>query len=130
MGQNEYGGESELDDIFVSELKAKELTITGSSVLLFLLQCENKNVDLITMGSVIFGIQIKISSDLLCPTIPIFPNSTLQKLSEVFNFIICAIFVLEKVKLFSKVAGAAVFKSRYGLIAFIDVVFYRNLQIS
>ena len=61
-------GQSESDDIFVSELKAKELTITGSSVLLFLFQWENKHVDLITMGFLIFGIQIKISSDLLCPT--------------------------------------------------------------
>ena len=37
-------GQSESDDIFVFELKAKELTITGSSVLLFLFQRENKNV--------------------------------------------------------------------------------------
>ena len=49
-------GQSESDDI-VSELKAKELMITGSSVLLFLFQWENKNVDLITIGSLIFGIQ-------------------------------------------------------------------------
>ena len=69
MGQNEYGSES--DYIFVFELKAKELTITGSSVLLFLFQWENKNVDLIRMGSLIFGIQIKISS---CPTILILPH--------------------------------------------------------
>ena len=53
-------GQSESDDIFVSELKAKELTMTGSSVLLFLFQWENKHVDLITMGFLIFGIQIKI----------------------------------------------------------------------
>ena len=71
-------GQSESDDIFVSELKAKELTITGSSVLLFLFQCENKNVDLITMGSLIFGIQIKISSDLLCSTLLILPHATLE----------------------------------------------------
>ena len=43
--------QSESDDIIVSELKAKELMITGSSVLLSLFQWENKNVDLITMGS-------------------------------------------------------------------------------
>ena len=57
-------GQSESDDIdiFVSELKAKELTMTGSSVLLFLFQWENKHVDLITMGFLIFGIQIKIST--------------------------------------------------------------------
>ena len=30
--------------------------------------------------------------------------------------------MLERLKLFSKVAGAGVFKTRYGLIAFIDVV--------
>ena len=59
---------------FVPELKAKELTITGSSVLLFLFQWENKNVDLITMGFLIFAIQIKISSNLLCPTILICPT--------------------------------------------------------
>ena len=61
-------GQSESDDIFVSELKAKERMITGSSVLLSLFQWENKNVDFITMGSLRFGIQINISSDLLCPT--------------------------------------------------------------
>ena len=38
MGQNEKSGQSESDDIFVSELKAKELMITGSSVLLFSIQ--------------------------------------------------------------------------------------------
>ena len=43
-------GQNESDDILVSELKAKELTITGSSVLLFVFQSENKNVDLITFG--------------------------------------------------------------------------------
>ena len=62
--------QSELDDIFVSELKAKELMITGSSVLLSLFQWENKNVDLITMGYLSFGIQINISNDLLCPIPP------------------------------------------------------------
>ena len=63
-------GQSESDDVFISELKAKEFTITGSSVLLFLFQWENKRVDLITMGFLIFRIQIKISSDLLYPTPP------------------------------------------------------------
>ena len=70
-------GQSESDDIFVSELKAKELMITGSSVLLTLFQWENKNVDFITMGSLSFGIQINISSDLLCPTILILSHPTL-----------------------------------------------------
>ena len=36
-------GQSESADIFVSELKAKELMITRSSVLLSLFQWENKN---------------------------------------------------------------------------------------
>ena len=36
-------GQSESADIFVSEVKAKELMITGSSVLLSLFQWENKN---------------------------------------------------------------------------------------
>ena len=39
--------------------------ITGSSVLLSLFQWKNKNVDIVTMGSLSFGIQIHISSDLL-----------------------------------------------------------------
>ena len=69
-------GHSESDDIFVSELKAKEFTITGSSVLLFQFQWENKNVDLTTMGFLIFRIHTKISSDLLCPIILILPHST------------------------------------------------------
>ena len=34
---------------------------------------------------------------------------------------ICAIFILERAKLFSKVAGAGLFNTRYGLNAFIDV---------
>ena len=36
-------GQSESADIFVSELKAKEIMITGLSVLLSLFQWENKN---------------------------------------------------------------------------------------
>ena len=75
--------QSESDDIFVSELKAKERMITGSSVLLSLFQWENKNVDRITMGSLSFGIQINIPSDLLCPTILILPHPTLfERLSS------------------------------------------------
>ena len=54
-------GQSESDEIFVSGVKAKELMIIGSSLLLFLFQSENKNNDLITIGSLIFGIQIKMS---------------------------------------------------------------------
>ena len=50
--------------------------VTGSPVLLSLFQWENKNVDLITLGLLIFSIQIQISSDLLCPTILIFPHPT------------------------------------------------------
>ena len=65
-------------DIFVHGVKAKELMITGSSVLLFLFQWENKNVDLITMGSLSFSIQIKIPSHLLCPSILILPQFTLR----------------------------------------------------
>ena len=41
-------GQSE-SDIFVPELKAKEFTIAGSSVLPSLFQWENRNVDLITI---------------------------------------------------------------------------------
>ena len=51
--------------------------ITGSPILLFLLEWKNKNVDLFIMGSLIFGIQNKIPSDLLCPTILILPHSTI-----------------------------------------------------
>ena len=54
-------GQSESDDIFVAELKVKELKMTGFFLLL-LFQWQNKSVDLITMGSLIFGIQIKILS--------------------------------------------------------------------
>ena len=68
-------GQSESDDIFVSGVKTKELIITELSVLPFLFQWENKKVYLV--GSLIFGIQIKIPSDLLCPTIRIFPEPTL-----------------------------------------------------
>ena len=79
-------GQSESDDIFVSELKAKELMITGSSVLLSLFQRENKNVDLITAGSLSFGMQIYFSSDLLCPMILILPHPTLELLGESLIF--------------------------------------------
>ena len=65
-------GQSESNDIFVSGVKVKELMITGSSILLFLFQWENKNVDLFTMGSLIFGINNKNPSDLLCPATLIF----------------------------------------------------------
>ena len=40
---------------------------------------EIKNIDLIIMGSLIFGIQIKITSDLLCQTILILPHPTLLR---------------------------------------------------
>ena len=43
-------GQSESDDIFVSELKASLLMVTGSPVLLSLFQWENKTVDPITLG--------------------------------------------------------------------------------
>ena len=69
-------GQSESDEIFISGVKAKELMITGSSILLFLFQWKNKNMDLFPMGSVIFGIQKKIPSDLLFPTIFILPHPT------------------------------------------------------
>ena len=52
-------GQSESDDAFVPGVKVKGLVITGPSVLFFLFKLENKNVDLITMGSLIFGTQIK-----------------------------------------------------------------------
>ena len=48
--------------------------VTGSPVLLSLLQWENKNVDLITLGLLIFSIHI--SGDLLCPIILILPHPT------------------------------------------------------
>ena len=79
-------GQSESDDMFVSGVKAKELMITGSSILLFLFQWENRNVDIFTMGSLISGIKNKIPSDLLCPiwaTILIFPHPTLPRCEKV-----------------------------------------------
>ena len=58
MGQNEYDGAKWSGDV-VSAVTVKELMISRSSVLLFLFQLEKK---LITMGSPIFGKQIKIPS--------------------------------------------------------------------
>ena len=48
--QNEYGlGQSESDNVFISAVKAKDLMITGSSILLFLIQLlfqwKNKNME-------------------------------------------------------------------------------------
>ena len=56
--------------------------VTGSPVLLSLFQWENRNVDLITLGLLIFSIQIQISSDLLCSIILILPHPTLPHLSK------------------------------------------------
>ena len=58
LGKMSMVGQSESDYIFVPGLKAKKLTIAGSSVSPFLFQWENKNVALITMGSLIFRKQI------------------------------------------------------------------------
>ena len=71
-GKMSMVGQREPDDIFAPEEKAKELMITGSSMLFFLFQWKNKNVDLFTMGSLIFGIQNKIPSDhtYFVPTYP------------------------------------------------------------
>ena len=76
-GRMSMVGQSDPDDIFAPEVKAKELMITGSSMLLLIFQWKNKNVDFFTMGSLIFGIQNKIPSDMLYPTILILPHPTL-----------------------------------------------------
>ena len=58
--------------------------VTGSPVLLSLFQWENKNVDLITFGLLIFSIQIQISSDMLAPSYSFYatpPHPTLPHLS-------------------------------------------------
>ena len=55
-GKMSMVGQSESDNNFVSGVKAKELMITGLSVLFFLFQWKNRNVDIFTMGSLIFGI--------------------------------------------------------------------------
>ena len=51
--------------MFVFGFKAKDM-ITMHIFLPFLLQWGNKNYDLITNGSLIFGMQRKMSADLLC----------------------------------------------------------------
>ena len=51
--------------------------VTGSSMLLFLFQWKNKNVDVFLLGLLNFGIQNKIPSDLLSPTILILPQTAL-----------------------------------------------------
>ena len=88
-GKMSMVGQRESNDTFASALKAKELVVTRSSVLLFLFQWENMTVDLITMGSLIFGINIKISSDLLCPTILIFPTSPYLLKHEILSTFGC-----------------------------------------
>ena len=52
-------GQNELEDVFVSGVKAKELMITVSSILLFLFQSKNKDVDLFTMDSLFMAYKIK-----------------------------------------------------------------------
>ena len=59
--------------------------VTGLLVLLSLFQWENKNVDLITLGLLIFSIQIQISSDLLCPIILILPQPTLGPTTFIYE---------------------------------------------
>ena len=66
-------GQSESDDVFVSCVTVKKLMITGLSVLLSYSNWKIKKIDVITMGYLIFGRQIKIPSDLLCPIILILP---------------------------------------------------------
>ena len=78
-------GQSESDEIFVWRVKTKELKMTWSSVLFFLSQWENKTDDLIAIGSFIFGIQIKMSSDLLCLTIFNLLHPTLTFSSLIIN---------------------------------------------
>ena len=85
-------GQSESNGVFVSGVTVKELMIIGSSVLLFLFQLKNKKVDLITVGSLIFGRQIKITSNLLCPTIlilPHFPVGLLLLMSKLTMSLVC-----------------------------------------
>ena len=60
-------GQIESDGVFVSGVKAQEPMITGSLVLVLLYQWDNKNHDFIKICFLIFGIQIKMSSDMLCP---------------------------------------------------------------
>ena len=60
-------GQSESDNIFVSAVKAKELVITGSSMLPFLFQWKIKMWIFSPWGSLNFGIQNQIPSDLLNP---------------------------------------------------------------
>ena len=73
-GEMSMVGQSESDDVFVSGVTVKELMITGSSLLPFLFHSENKKVGLITMGSLIFGRQMKMPSHLLCPPYLLFPT--------------------------------------------------------
>ena len=74
-------GQSESDDTSVSELKAKEFMVTGSSILLYLFQWEGGNVDLIP-------IHIKISVHLLSPAVLILPHPTLHLLTKYFLCVI------------------------------------------
>ena len=78
-------GQIESDDIFVRGVKVEELMLTANRVvvLLLLFQWKHKNVYLFTAGSLIFGIQTKIPSDLLCPTILILPHPTLKSLQYI-----------------------------------------------
>ena len=70
-------GQHETNDIFVCGVKSNEFMISGLSVLLYLFHYKNKTVYLSTMSFLIFGIQIKIPGDLLCPTMLILPHPTL-----------------------------------------------------
>ena len=70
-------GQSESDDIFTYELKANVPYDNRVLSFTFPIPIGNKNVDLITIGSLIFGIQITISSDQLCLAILILPHPTL-----------------------------------------------------
>ena len=74
--------QNESDDIFVTGVKDKEFKVTGSSVLLFLFHSKNKTDDLVTIGSFTFGVKIKMSSDLLCPTILILPHPIPDRIQE------------------------------------------------
>ena len=75
---------------FVSGMAVHELMIRGSSVLLFLFQLENKKVDLVTMGFLIFGRQkfpvtCFATPYLFCPTLPLCQKTLLTGLQMQIN---------------------------------------------
>ena len=73
MGQNEYGGAKQVTrKFYVYAKKIREPMVIRSTFLFSHGNRKSKTDDLLTISSLAFNSETKVSSDSLCPTIPYF----------------------------------------------------------